>query len=217
LKYFIISQPKSGTHLLANLLVEFGIKHSYMHIAPGHYRKINVKQLDDSVRNPNKHFFKSKFKDSLNLIDTRNFAVGHISHTVENVTSLKDFKKILITRNEEDIIKSAKRWREDYGGGADVSRENLESIRSWTRESDVFHITFEDIINTEKDKLDQLQKYIFPTRRKLENSVVHAKKAMAKDSFTKSKMRGSVKKRIKNKTLHRVNFFLQKMLGRFRR
>ena len=197
MKYFIISQPKSGTYLLANLLVEFGIKHSYMHIREERYEKYDPNNLDESARNPSKYSFNSHLENTLTLIEEGSLAVSHLEHSEKKVELLKDFKKILITRDGKEIRESAKRWKKDYKRGKGMPpKYDYEAIERWKEEEDVFHLDFGDIININKSKLDELQKHLFPRRGNLYNSESCAKNAMAKDSITKSQFRGTEKKMV---------------------
>ncbi len=200
MKYFIISQPKSGTYLLANLLVEFGIKHSYIHVGENKYEKYDPKNLDEAVRNPSKYSVKSNLENSLSLVENGSLAVSHIGHSEKKVKLLKDFKKILITRDRREIGESAERWKKDYKRGKYVKHINLkydyESIERWKEEEDVFHLEFNDIIKINTEKLDELQMHLFPSRDDLQDSVLCARNAMSKDSITKSQFRGTEKKKV---------------------
>lgn len=170
-----------------------------MHIGEERYEKYDPNNLDECARNPSKYSFASALEKTVSLIAEGNLAVSHLEHSEKKAQMLKDFKKILITRNRKEIGESAARWKKDYKRGKGMPpKYDYESIEKWSEEKDVFHIDFYDIININKVKLDELQRYLFPEKDNLYDSALCARTAMSKDSITKSQFRGTGKKMVTN-------------------
>ena len=183
MKYMVISQPKAGTYLCANLLETLGLKFSGVHIDPGMYRIFyNNNPLDYDKHDVG-------LDRALSVVPEGQFGVGHIPCTEENKLFLQDTKKILITRGKKGIQDSAKRYKKEKHVGVDhiINDNNLALIKLWQDEDLTFHITFSDIIQENAKKIDNLQTFLFGEVRT--NSDRAARVAKKKDSMTKSSIR----------------------------
>jgi hypothetical protein len=184
-KYFIISQPKSGTYLLSNILIELGITPTHLHISNKKYEDYSNKDTD-AVKNPQKYSKNIPIEQSLKLIESNSFAVGHLPYSNKAEALLKDFKKILITRNTKDIKQSWQRFNKDYQRKVDFNKELLSNIELW-KKSNIFHITFEELITKDIEKLNSLQLFLF---NKINvNSAKALDTALNRPSLTKSSIR----------------------------
>jgi hypothetical protein len=184
-KYFIISQPKSGTYLLSNILIELGIIPTHLHISNERYEDYSNKG-NDAVKNPKKYSKNIPIEESLTLIEDKSFAVGHLPYSENAEILLKDFKKILITRDINDIEKSWQRFNKDYQRKNGFNKELLNDIELW-KKSNIFHITFEELITKDIKKLDSLQLFLF---NKINvNSANALDNALNSPSLTKSSIR----------------------------
>lgn len=185
MKCFIISQPKAGTYLLSNVLIELGIKPTHLHISNKKYEDYSSKDAD-AVKNPKKYSKNIPIQQSLKLIENNSFAVGHLPHNNKTEILLKDFKKILLTRNVKSIKKSWHRFNKDYQRENDFNEELLKRIELW-KNCNIFHITFEELISKDIRKLDSLQLFLF---NKINlNSAIALNNALNSDSLTKSSIR----------------------------
>jgi hypothetical protein len=121
MKYFIISQPKAGTYLAANILENMGIISSKLHFDPGLVRKFETLKEFEEYSMTFNQALKKKLKDG-------EFAVGHM-HYNANISALKGIKKILITRDRKEIRKSARRYFKETGikTWSIISTRSLES------------------------------------------------------------------------------------------
>jgi len=182
MKYFIISQPKAGTYLLSNLLENMGINSSKLHFDPKLARKFNNLEDYETLKISIKNAFKEEIKDN-------EFAVGHIPHSKQYEKELAGIKKILITRNTSKIRDSAKRYLKEKGIDVSeiISVKNLNNIKQWKSNKDVFHITFEEILKKDKRKIDRLQIFLFNEIKFDSLSIINM--ALQQDSLTKSLIR----------------------------
>lgn len=201
MKSFILSQPKSGTYLCANLLEEFKMYNTYMHFSN------NGKSWKKFSRDPDHGLLLAKkldkaeftrsmdFKQGLGLIPENSFAVGHISRTDVNYVALRKFKKILIYRPQIEVIQSMERFNNDNperlteGGLRRILRLH-ENMHTWHGEPGTFTLTFKDMLNINVPVIDKLQHFLFGNIPY--DSERCMKRAMEKDSITKSKMRGGI-------------------------
>ena len=191
MKYFIISMPKSGTYLLSNLLEKFGIEQSYLHIGLTKYQKYDPKNLYDGRLNPLNYTHELDIKESLKLIKENQVAVGHIPYNDTTNELLKDFKKIIITRKIDDINESAKRWQKISRRGnserTNVKLRKINAVLEWKNKENIFHIEFDDIINLNEKKIDDLQIYLLGNIRF--DSILSTKTSLSEKTLTKSHIR----------------------------
>lgn len=182
MKYFIISQPKAGTYLAANILKNLSIENSHLHFDINLVRRFRKLEDFDVVG----HSFSSGIKKELK---PNQFAVGHIPCDEEHTKPLQKVVKILITRNRKDIKKSAQRYLKETGLDVKsiINNKFLDDIERWKYDPNVFHITFEEIINKDIKKIDDLQ--IFLYGKVIHNSATVLERALSEDSLTKSLIR----------------------------
>lgn len=182
MRYFIISQPKAGTYLLANVFKNLGIEHSRLHFDPGLIRKFNALKDYEKVSSSPESVLKKELKPN-------QFAVGHIPCDSSTIGTYSSVKKVLITRDRKDIQRSAKRYLDETGLDVHsiINDENLDKIEAWKDVEGVFHITFEDIIHKDIDKIDELQEFLFG--KVIYNSDLVIEKSLADSSMTKSSIR----------------------------
>lgn len=187
MKYLIVSQPKAGTHLCANLLTEFGLQNSNLLLFPERYIKWQDWESDkfhDSKR------VDMKFQLSIKLVPDNTFAMTHITpdrHDCKELT--QDFKKILVTRNTDDIFESLERFKQEKNVPVNrpVTMQRLEKTLDWALVDNVFHITFEKLINKDIDSINSLQNYLLGDIKHDSEQAIN--NAIANDSPTKSSIR----------------------------
>jgi hypothetical protein len=192
MKYFIISQPKAGTYLCSNILRNLDIHQSYLHLNLNHYSRY-IEYINDQEKEFEKELIHMPLKDSINLIKDNSFAVGHIPYdsTIEHM--LKDFKKILVTRKIDDCIYSWGRFsKESRFAKGDfyknkTNQYKYEKIAEWADKEDVYHITFNDMINKNIKKTNELQLFLFDEIKFLSEEIL--RKSLNEDSLTKSSIR----------------------------
>jgi len=185
MKYFIISQPKAGTYLLSNVLIELGIEPTHLHISTTNYQDYSSKEID-AATNPKKYSKKIPMEESLRLIGNNSFAVGHIPYNNTTEILLKDFKKILITRDTNGIKESFERFKKEFQRRNRYNKTLNDNIEMW-KKTNIFHIKFEEVISKNAEKIDSLQTYLF---NKINvNSENALENALNNPSLTKSSIR----------------------------
>ncbi len=172
----IVSQPKAGTFLCVNLLIELGLEFIYRD-----YKSHNNYTLFDKNNVSIESLPAPRHIVSYNALDDikdNQFGVCHLGPT----PLLDSFLKILVTRDEDQRIESGKRYRRYIEGYRHI--RNHGAVK-WRGLNDVFEITFDDMIGENLSKIDNLQHFLFD-ELKFDSS--HAiKEAKRKPSYTKSK------------------------------
>jgi len=186
MKYFIISQPKAGTYLCANLLQEFNIGFEGLHFTLNKYQRYDLNNLEDCRKNRSKYSIKSPIQKSINQIKENCVGVGHLGYSYETETLLKNFKKILLVRDQVSCTRSWLKWTKITGKSANselITKGKRSSIENWKEKENVFVLNFYDMINLNLDRLDDLQNFLFDGV--LYNSRLSINRALRKDSLTK--------------------------------
>lgn len=191
MKVMIISQPKAGTYLCANLLKEFGLYMSGYHFSRNNYQKYDLNDLDHSRNNPGYYTTKEKFSRSIHFIEDNYFAVGHLEYRQgwEKMFDNLNFKKIVLTRDLESCKKSWKKWAESTGRSINsdpqMNLEKREKIARWISTENTFHMEFNDMKNRNLEKIDDLQVFLFDEVKVSSKNAING--ALSKDSKTKIK------------------------------
>ena len=188
MKTIIISQPKSGTYLCSNLLVELGLSSVGLHLTDSkYYYQYDLNSQDcmneDIFRNY-KHTGKSLI-DNLSLILPNHFAVGHIPFRQEYVKSFEKYKLIYLHREAKDIESSWGRFNQERGRYGRYTEASFNKIAMWKHHA--HNISFNDMVSTNTVAIDALQLYLF--NEIVCDSLVVMQKALAKPSLTKSSIR----------------------------
>ena len=189
LRCIIISQPKAGTYLCANLLQEMGLCFDGYHISKNKYEKYNLADLAGSRFDLKKYTHKSDLKKSLSLIKNNCIGVSHLQCTSINKDLLKNFKIILLLRDYKDCLDSWEKWSKyRYGKKLSyISFDSFQNISKWENEDNVFTIRFESMVNKHISKIDELQLFLF--NQIIYDSSLCIDKALSKDSLTKMRLR----------------------------
>ena len=191
MRYFIISQPKAGTYLCANLLKEFGLPFSNIHISTGKYVIYNPEEVAKGSKKGES--INANFDESVKTCKDGHFTVGHISHDRKTVQTLKGWKKIVLVRDLEERQESFKRWQEEAhrkwseSAQARYTKQIPKYVMDWTKEPDIFLLDFKDMIEINTRRLDELQLYLFDDIK--HESKQCMQRAIDADSLTKSSKR----------------------------
>lgn len=186
MKYFVISQPKAGTYLAANLLTEFGISFEGLHFSLKSYQQYDLKKLEEARINRKKYTYIKHISESIKLIGDNCLGVGHLEYSQELEDLLKGFKKILLVRDITTTKESWKHW-------ATITKKSSQSkliedtfrknISKWQNREDVFTLNFYDMKNSNLIKINELQHFLFQDTKF--NSKKAILNALSKDSLTK--------------------------------
>jgi len=182
MRAFIISMPRSGTYLLAELLTNWGMTNTLYHFSQDFLEvrtpeSIKEKRLstDQVKHNPDDYYKKILFNQ---------FAVGHLAPTPTNRDSLRDFKKILLVRDPHECQRSLAEWSEQIGHKIEFLGSHKQ-IPMWAcYEPDIFLLHFDDLISENFNKLDSLQKFLFGDV--VYSSEFSIRKSRLSETFTKN-------------------------------
>lgn len=181
MKYFIISQPKSGTHLMTNLYRNLGIDGGYILF---NQHGITMQPYRDSYLSLQLEF---EFEESSHLIIDNKFGYGHLEYSESNYNILKDFNLVYLTRNYNSMLESSQRYYEEKNELISVTKERYEAIDRWSKIDGVFKIHFEDLIGLNYDVVDKLQNHLFGSVTR--DSKATLDRSLAQPSKTKSSIR----------------------------
>jgi len=186
MKCFIVSQPKSGTYLCANLLTEFGLQFEGYHISQGHYQKHDVNDVFSARQDRRQTKIKSKLSQSLTLVKENYFGVGHLEFNSESEKVLFEFKKILLLRDLQTSKESWYRWARIQNKSNDTKNLDIDfrqNIAKWNGRKNVYTLNFFDMKNCDIKKIDGLQNFLFGDI--LYDSQSCITNALNENSFTK--------------------------------
>ena len=156
-KVVVVSLPKSGTYLMGNVLQNLGFRNTYKHLSKSGGQEYDPNNLEDGIKNPRKYDSKKTLKQSLNELQAGDYALSHLGYDNETADLLKDFFVIYLYRDEKEIEQSFKRWCEKSGRPyVPWRKDKLDKISLWKEKAD-FSLEFNDIINHNVEKIDQLQ------------------------------------------------------------
>ena len=197
MKVWILAQPKAGMHLCANLLEQFGFNNSrylffkdkYVTRKADHW--INTRASWQATRDlPYQHKHLEKvFK----LMKDNSFACSHMLPTNKTFAQFaRAYPKIYISRPIDEIRHSAKRFMEEVEPNfgekfSKITNEQFGQYSLWLQEPNLFHLTFDDLINKNVDKLNELQEFLFDSVRYDSSTAIQT--AIDKPSPTKSSIR----------------------------
>lgn len=108
MKAFVLSIPKSGTYLVAEILKRLGYSQSF-HISTHDYMNLAA-DLEELREDPDMHRHQHLMTDSLSMVHFNQFAVGHIPFSEYTAMSLLGWTKIFAYRNMKDVVISAVRY-----------------------------------------------------------------------------------------------------------
>jgi len=177
-RIFVISQPKAGTYLLANLLLQLGFKggsidnlEGIKHCDRGKveiYPYPGTRHFYDARQHPEKYRLRMGFQRTTETVNKGEFAVGHVLPKF-SAYPIREFKKIFITRPVNEIEQSLNRWDKFSGRSPSNTTDVLKLAKEmleWNDYGDsfeiqkIFQMTFDDIKHKNVYKIDALQKYL---------------------------------------------------------
>lgn len=184
MKYMIISQPKSGTYLCANLLSELGIKNSLFHYKTnGYFSYANV-SLEDAKLNDAGEEILGSYPKILEDLEDNAVAMSHLAYNENNVNHLKDFKKILVKRDFLKARESHRRFTTETNRKHFNIKNLYNAVYGWENEPNTFTISFSDMIEKNLQIIDDLQIFLYD--KIIYESEEAITNALKNDSVTKS-------------------------------
>jgi Sulfotransferase domain len=170
-RVIIVSIPKSGTYLVAELLKALGYHWTGMHLAETAYTDYSGSQLEEARQDPGRFTRSESLSEALTRIRPGEFAVGHLPFKAAVVQATKRFNRIYLTRDLRSALVSYMRFLHATGrlGAKHLAwyaipelheRCNLflqttapyllkrfyEGMAGWPEQSDVLPVRFEDLV-----------------------------------------------------------------------
>ena len=191
MKYFIIAQPKAGIHLCGNLFTELGIQNSYYLLRHQNSLKYNRNLWNISLSNHSGVMKIEKgWAELIDMMPNDTFTLLQTSYSKKLYDKIKPYKVVYITRQLEDIIESAKRMKNEKGVDTIkfTNKQIMEKFAPWNDIQNIFHLNFDDLVNSNIEVIDKLQHYLynrigFDSKTVITNTLANA-------SPTKSHLRG---------------------------
>jgi hypothetical protein len=95
----VVSIPKSGTYLVAELLKTLGYRWTGMHLAESAYTDYTDSSLDEARQDPGRFARNEPLSLSLARIQAGEFAVGHLPFKDDVIQMTAPFKRLYVTRS----------------------------------------------------------------------------------------------------------------------
>lgn len=171
-RVIVVSIPKSGTYLVAELLTALGYHSTGMHLAETAYTDYSGSQLDDARRDPGRFTRSEPLSASLTRIQPGEFAVGHLPFNAEVVEATALFKRLFVTRDLRWALISYMRFMHSTGrlGAQNLAwypivdlrkrcyvflqttapyllRRFYQGMAGWSQLADVLPVRFEDVVS----------------------------------------------------------------------
>ena len=189
IKCFIISQPKAGTYLCANILKELGFHFHNNHFSEKHfaiYPPVGSPELAVKLQHPHRARVRHVLQQSLPRIKSGQVGVGHLVYKHDTEKRLRKFYKIVLTRDKKDILASMERWTKFSKrppANLNAVLDTADRILPWISRQGVFHMTFNDMKNMNLDKINKLQSFLRIYHSLGSETLI--KRALAEPSITK--------------------------------
>lgn len=164
-RVLIITQSKAGTYLYVELMREFGIRPTYLHLGRCSLQAYEPSKLDLAFNNPRLFDAQISALQAAVLIREGEVAATHMWPATDVVHAYRGFKKIVVTRELRSALKSyanmilqtenrRRYWKNALsrpGGFADFIHgfgpnlcEEAAGIATWAKECECLHFKKED-------------------------------------------------------------------------
>jgi Sulfotransferase domain len=171
-RILVVSLPKAGTYLVAEVLKALGYGWTGMHLAEKAYSDYKGADLDEARNNPGRFARHELLEQSLSRIGAGEFAVGHLPCKAEIISATASFKRLYLTRDLRTALISYMRFMQATGrfGAKDLPwypipdpRQRLArflattapnllarlyaGLSGWLQMPAVMHVRFEDLMH----------------------------------------------------------------------
>lgn len=164
-RVLVITQPKAGTYLMAEILKQAGLEHTYLHLGQHRLQAYEPRCLERGIEEPFLFDVRCPISESRNLIRFGQVGVSHIPFESHVSAMLSGFKIIHVKRElRSSLISRARMYLhsksrgmryksaiETHGasgliklGGKNVISEAL-AINDWATQENVLSIKMEDM------------------------------------------------------------------------
>jgi hypothetical protein len=111
----VISLPKSGTYLMAELLKAFGYRATGWHLSARYCTDYSHADLVEARRDPAKYSRNGTPGEFLSRVRPGEFAVGHLPYNEEILQATAGFQRLYLTRDLRTALVSYMRFLADTG------------------------------------------------------------------------------------------------------
>jgi len=127
----VVSLPKSGTYLMAELLKTLGYRWTGMHLAEKGYSDYSGADIFEARRNPNRFARNEPLSTSLTRIQPGEFAVGHLPFKEDVLQATARFTRLYLTRDLRTALISYMRFMHSTGrlGAEQLSWYSIPDLR----------------------------------------------------------------------------------------
>jgi len=169
-RVIVVSIPKSGTYLVAELLKALGYRWTGMHLAETAYTDYSNSNLEQARQDPGRFARSEPLSTSLGRIRPGEFAVGHLPFKDEVIEATRPLKCLYVTRDLRSALISYMRFMHSTGrlGAKHLAWYPLADLRQrclvflqttapymlkrfydgmvgWSKLDGVLHVRFEDL------------------------------------------------------------------------
>ncbi|HET6329049.1 MAG TPA: sulfotransferase domain-containing protein [Planctomycetaceae bacterium] len=111
----VVSIPKSGTYLVAELLKTLGHRWTGMHLAETAYTDYSGSLLQEAREDPGRFARSEPLSTSLTRIHAGEFAVGHLPFKPDVIEATRPFRRLFVTRDLRSALISYMRFMQTTG------------------------------------------------------------------------------------------------------
>jgi hypothetical protein len=169
-RVIVVSIPKSGTYLVAEILKALGYRWTGMHLAETAYTDYTGSALEEARQDPGRFARSEPLSASLTRIHPGEFAVGHLPFKTEVIETTRPFKRIFVTRDLRVALISYMRFMHSTGrlGARHLAWYPISDLRQrchvflqtsapymlkrfyegmvgWSQLDETLHVRFEDL------------------------------------------------------------------------
>jgi hypothetical protein len=130
-RVIVVSIPKSGTYLVAEILKALGYRSTGMHLAETAYTDYTGSPLAEARQDPGRFIRSEPLSRSLARIQPGEFAVGHLPFKDEVVHATRPFKRLFLTRDLRLALISYMRFMQATGrlGASQLAWYSIPDLR----------------------------------------------------------------------------------------
>jgi len=179
-RVLVITQPKAGTYLVAQILKESGFEHTHLHLGRDRLQAYDPHFLHTSMQNPSLFNVFCPIQESRNLIRFGQVAVSHICYEPHLAEAFSNFRIIHVKRELSSSIRSLARMylhsdakgrkfkdaisKDGVSGllrlrGRRTISEALE-INKWSEQENVISLKIEDIKSSPEQAIDAILNHV---------------------------------------------------------
>ncbi len=111
----VVSMPKSGTYLVAELLKTLGYRWTGMHLAETAYTDYSGSRLQEAREDPGRFARSEPLGTALTRIHAGEFAVGHLPFKDDVIEATRPFRRLFVTRDLRSALISYMRFMQTTG------------------------------------------------------------------------------------------------------